>query len=737
MNRFAYLATGRAIRMLSDLSAAAVNLHGTENIPDGSLIFVVNHFTRIETVLMPLHIYQLTKVPVWSLADFTLFKGPLARFFDTIGVVSTRDPDRDLLMVKSLLTGEANWIIYPEGEMVKDKRIVETTRSLFARAGGKRPPHTGAAVLALRTEFYRQRLVMMAETNPAEARRLMELYRIDSLAPVLARQTWIVPVNLTYYPLRARENALSNLASRLVNDLSPGALEELMTEGTMLLSGVDIDMRFGAPISVRECLECPPIDQDILARRRIDFDDPIPSRRKMRRVALDLMQRYMEAIYGMTTVNHDHLFASMLRVLPFARIDEENLRRRVFLATTANLEQTGVHLHRSLRSSQVSLLTDDRFNKYRDFITLALETGIVRRRGKTLIKDKSKFTSVFEFHRARTDQPVAVIANEVIPLKELQRKIRAVAWLAPFLLRRRIADYLTTKGAADFAADYEAFFAAGESKPREIGAPLLIKGSSRELGVLLMHGFLAAPREVQELADYLGRRGVWVYVPRLKGHGTSPADLATRTCQEWIESVDEGYALLNNICRRVVVGGFSLGGGLALDLAARVNGVAGVFAVSPPISLQDISSRFAPAIDLWNRLMKLAHYDLARKEFVEITPEHPWINYGRLPVAGVRELERFMAALEAKLPAIRTPALVIQSSHDPIVNPAGSRRLYERLGSREKDYLLFDRARHGILLGEGAEEVHAAIGAFVERLRKGLPAGEKSAEDGYYEKRPA
>src|SRR5512146_1908812 len=115
MNRFAYLATGQAIRFASWLSSANVILHGTENIPRGSIIFVINHFTRIETVLVPVQIYDLTKVPVWSLADYRLFEGAFATYLDSIGVVSTKDPHRDLLIAKTLLTGEANWIIYPEG----------------------------------------------------------------------------------------------------------------------------------------------------------------------------------------------------------------------------------------------------------------------------------------------------------------------------------------------------------------------------------------------------------------------------------------------------------------------------------------------------------------------------------------------------------------------------------------------------------------------------------------------
>jgi len=124
MDRFAYRTTSLAVKILSSLSKLTLDIHGKKNIPSGSIIFVVNHFTRIETLFLSYHINQLTTVPVWSLADYNLFKGALGVFLDKVGVVSTRDPDRDLLIVKSLLTGEATWIIYPEGRMVKSKKII-------------------------------------------------------------------------------------------------------------------------------------------------------------------------------------------------------------------------------------------------------------------------------------------------------------------------------------------------------------------------------------------------------------------------------------------------------------------------------------------------------------------------------------------------------------------------------------------------------------------------------------
>ncbi len=716
MNRFAYRTTGLAIKTLAGLSKAKIRIHGKENIPEGSVIFVINHFTRIETLFLPYHIHQLTRVPVWSLADYQLFEGGLGVFLEKVGAVSTKNPHRDLLIIKSLLTGEAMWIIFPEGRMVKNKKIVEKGRFMMSYAGGKHPPHTGAATLALRTEFYRQRLRIMSQEFPEEAARLMKLFQIDSLEPVLERHTCIVPVNITYYPLRAHENILSSLAVHLADGIPERTVEEIMTEGSMLLSGVDVDIRFGEPIEIKKFMKQSAIKRDISSKHSIRFDDPIPSKRLMRKVALKIMQRYMSAIYSMTTVNHDHIFASMLKLIPFKRIDPHDLMRRTFLLIEDHLEETGVYLHKELRLDQTHLLVDDRLNKCEDFIKVAEEKGVVVKAGHAMVKDTSKFISAFDFHRIRIDNPVAVIANEVEPLIKLQRRVRRLAWMPGFWLRRRIAGYLMKKATDEFHRDYEKFYIEKESKEKDVGKPFFIKGTSRNIGVVLIHGYMAAPLEVRELADYLGRKGLWVYAPRLRGHGTSPDDLAIRSYADWVASVEIGYAIISNICKQVVVGGFSAGAGMALDLAARVKDIKGVFAVCPPMRLKDFSSKFVPAVDVWNRLMKRVRLDGAKKEFVENFPENPHINYFRNPVSGVLELERFMESLEKKLPAIDMPALVIQSLGDPVVKPSGSRRAFDLMGSEDKTYILYNYDRHGILLGKGASSVHKAIGDFIEKL---------------------
>jgi esterase/lipase/1-acyl-sn-glycerol-3-phosphate acyltransferase len=721
MNRSAYRTTELAIKALSLFSKARINLHGIANIPKGSLIFVINHFTRMETLFLPYHIYYLTgKKPVWSLGDAGLFKGALGDYLTSVGVVSTRSPDRDMLMVKSLLTGEASWIIYPEGLMVKNKKLVEKGRFMLSYAGGKRPPHTGAAALALRTEFYRQRLIALTESLPDEARRLMSLFQIKDIEPLKATRTQIVPVNITYYPLRSRENTLSRLAEFFVDHPSDRMMDEMMTEGAMLLTGVDIDIRFGTAISIQDYLRASAIERDISATRTFDFDDPISSRRAMRKQAWKIMQQYMTAIYSMTTVNPDHLFAAMLSKIPFNRINAFDLRRRVFLAVTQKIDSSGAFMHKSLAENQTHLITDDNYHRFRDFIKIAVEKKILSWKGNDLIKLSSTHPRVLDFHRIRIDNPIAVMANEIEPLVRLQRSIRCLAWQPAFWIRHRIARFLHAKAISDYARDYDAFFIEGESKDKSVGRPILIKGRSNKLGIVLFHGYMAAPMELKGLAEYLAENGWWVYVPRLKGHGTAPEDLAMRSAADWMASADEALALMTCKCRKVVLGGFSMGAGLALEAAARIRHPAfsGVFAVCPPFRLQDLSSKFVPAVNMWNRLMSSVKREGVKKEFIVNHPENPHINYLRNPISGIQELDKLMKSAEDRLGDIHLPALLVQSDEDPVVDEKGTRKAFKLLGSERKRCLLIHAGRHGILMGDGATEVYLAVKEFIYRLIK-------------------
>lgn len=719
MNRYAYKTTGIALNFLSKVSRAKIWLHDENKIPEGSKIFVINHFTRIETLLLPYYIdHLLDGVPVWSLASSDLFKGSLGAYLNQVGAVSTKNPNRDLMIVKSLLTGEAAWIIFPEGRLVKTKKIMEKGKFMIYYDGGKHTPKSGAAALALRTEFYRRRLMELNQSCPEECGDILNNFGTDKMEPALLTTTRIIPVNITYYPIRAKENILSNLAKYFFGEVPEIALEEIMIEGSMLLQGVDIDIRFGDPIEIAPYLEHPAILKDIRSKEPIGFDDPIPSLPLMRKAAHSIMHRYMTEIYRMTTVNHDHLFASMLFELKKKRIHEDDLRRRVFYLTTYGLANLEVYHHSSLDSSQVHLLTDDRYDKMTQMVKLAMEKKLIHQEGRYLVKDMKKFVTPFDLRTIRADNPLWVIANEIEPLKHLQSRVKKIAKKSRWLMRKKVVKYLLESAMEEYEADYERHFIQGESRDKDIGAPFLIQGGNPDIGVLLIHGYLSAPLQMGKLATYLSRQGFWVYSVRLKGHGTSPADLATTGFRQWIESVDNGYAILKNTCKQVVVGGFSTGGALALELGTRAEHLLGVFAVNPPLRMQDLSKRYPNAKEVWSRLKNMVNINNGKPLFVDHSPEHYDIDYVRNPVNTVREIELLMEHLMPGLDDYTFPVMIFQSENDPVAGQKGSRRIFERIRSHDKRYVLMSFQRHGILLGEGSERVFEMIGDYIRHLSK-------------------
>jgi len=88
------------------------------------------------------------------------------------------------------------------------------------------------------------------------------------------------------------------------------------------------------------------------------------------------------------------------------------------------------------------------------------------------------------------------------------------------------------------------------------------------VGILLSHGFTGSPASMKPWAEHLAAQGYAVSVPRLPGHGTTWQDMNKTTWADWYGEVERAFEALANQVDTVVVCGLSMGGGLALRLAA-------------------------------------------------------------------------------------------------------------------------------------------------------------------------
>ena len=718
MNRFAFELSSYTLKTFSGFSKANIKISGKQNIPDGSIIFTANHFTRIETIFLPYHIHKITKKEGWSLAAAELFDVPVLQgFLKNLGGISTKDPHRDELILKTLLSGDVQWIIFPEGMMVKNKKLIKKDQFALTDEGVVRRPHTGAAIVALRCEFYRERLRRMKLMGEPEFERLVQTFEIENIDQVLTQETYIVPVNITYYPASPKENILSKIAQIVMKEPSKRVMDELMTEGSMLFSNVDINIRFGQPINIKGYLNDPYIESMLTVKRKIKFDDDISSKQITRQFSITIMEKYMSAVYAMTSLNYDHVLACILKHFPYRKegIDIYEFKCKVYFAISLLVSNKTYFVSDNFLENQIHLLTDDRFRRFHDFFTIAQNTNVIEIKNNKIFKDQTKFITTSNFHTIRIENPILVMANEVEPIKEIEDLLKKIAQKPYDEIINLVKDRIIEKIEVDFSRDYNDFYIEEESKKKRIGRTLFFKHKNEIAGILLIHGYMAAPEEMKDFAHYLHEKSFTVYVPRLKGHGTAPEDLAQTSFEQWIESVEEAFIVLKHSCKKIIIGGFSTGAGLALELSTRVDDIEAVFAVAPPMRLKDLGSYFVPAIDAWNAMIKKIRLDTIAKEFIENHPENPHINYVRNPIAGIHQLEKLMEHLEPKLKTIDKPTLVVQSRKDPVVNPKGTLKLFNRLGSDIKEYYIFDYDRHGILIGQGVKRIYKAIEIFIKQ----------------------
>jgi esterase/lipase/1-acyl-sn-glycerol-3-phosphate acyltransferase len=713
-----------ALTTLIKVSGTDIRLHGTENVPDQPVLYVINHFTRLETILMPYIIKKSIKKYPISLAHHSFFSGEMNTFMDKVGAISTIDPNRDKIFINALFTDSHPVIIFPEGQIIKDKKIIEKGKYIVYNSGIRRPPHSGAAQIALRTEFIREKLRNFRSRGDSSSIACIAAhFGFDpaDVDKIINKETYIVPVNITYYPVRAQENAVSKLANRFINNISTRFQEELEVEGPMILGKVDIDINFGKPMPVKKYIATSSGMSKMLADNNPylnpeEFKKFVP----FKKLCVSMRYDYMNAIYGMTTVNHDHLFSYILTKYWKNSFSEDDFKNRVFLAIEYLRKISVSNCHTSLYRKQLYLLNDDYHEKYENFIKESVSSNYIKLENGIITKNSERFSRRSDFHTIRRDNIIEVLRNEIEPLRDLTKAMDRLMFLPAFFVRWKIRNHFIRLDKDLFEQDYQKYYIKDESKPRNIGEPFFLKRFFSRKGIILVHGYMAAPEEIRPLADYLYNNGYNVYGVRLRGHGTAPEDLAIRSWQKWYNSASRAYIIMKNSVKTFSICGFSMGGGIALLQAANKPGrFAGVISINAPLKLKSIASKFASIVTVWNKLLSKINVNKVKMEFVENVPENIDINYVRNPVSGSNELEKLMKQVEDQLKNVRGPALIIQGSDDPVVNPVSGLEIFEKLGTKEKQLLRAYAKHHGILRGEGSDEVNAMVLMFLEKVSSG------------------
>ncbi|MBL1096991.1 alpha/beta hydrolase [Streptomyces coffeae] len=238
-----------------------------------------------------------------------------------------------------------------------------------------------------------------------------------------------------------------------------------------------------------------------------------------------------------------------------------------------------------------------------------------------------------------------------------------------------------------------------------------------QIGVLVSHGFTGSPQSVRPWADHLAAQGFTVSLPLLPGHGTRWQDLAVTGWQDWYAEVDRELRALTERCERVFVCGLSMGGALALRLAAQHGpAISGLALVNPANKIHDPMAVALPLIRHLVPSVKGIASDIAKPGSYEL-------GYDRTPLHAVYSLRRFLRLVDAELPQVTQPLLVMHSAQDHVVSPADSERILSQVSSRDTTERLLERSYHVATLDYDAELIFDETVAFITRLTAGTGDG--------------
>jgi esterase/lipase/1-acyl-sn-glycerol-3-phosphate acyltransferase len=736
----------RVFRHLKKLLKVRAELHGDPDWVEQGHIFLFNHFARFETFIPHYLFHEARQVYCVSVASREFFEeeGLLSGFLRGVGVMPNND--RRLLprLAEQILRGR-KVVMFPEGGMVKDRRVLDPSGryEVYSRTGmDRRKHHTGAAVLALGLDIFKA--AVRSADRRGQRQRLagwvdaLGLPNRDALVEAARRPTLIVPANITFYPLiRIDEHILTRLAERLGRDLSDRHSEELLIEGNILLRETDMDIQLGHPIrsdsfwrpwerwiieGLAERIQSPE-DAYLATRHPLRWDEKLVAQGLHRSAAL-VRDRYMRAMYQVVTVNLNHLASTLILLCLRNHRTEIGLDRfyRVLYLTVHYIRVLPkVHLHEGLRDPDACRgLPDGEHPGLGEFLATAAKAGLVEI-GPDTLRLLPKLLAEHALDTIRIENPVAVYANEIAPLI---RVVRAV--------RRALTDVDALRPVDAAALRFEDEVAAWRRERPLAGPPNLAAASGPFLlkpplatggGVLLIHALLSGPAELRGFAERLSGSGVHVLAVRLKGHATSPEDLARWRYEDWLADVRRGYRILGAHAGRIDVVGAGAGGLLALWLAAeQPEGLASVAALAPPWQF----AADAPIAPLRHSHPILVRWAARRAggSCVDWPPEHPEFAYAGVPLRALAELRRLMDALEPRLKEVRCPAFLAQAEADPLLAPDSTRRLGQLLSSRDRVILDIPGARHS-LLADDLGGVQARLIEFLKKERQPAVPGDR------------
>jgi len=703
--------SGYVLKLLQKILDTNIEIQGLENIPkDNPRIFVANHFTRMEAMVVPYWLYHKTNKKVGVIADDSIFISFFGDFLKNIGALSKSHPNRDNIIMSDILQGKKDWLIFPEGRMVKGKRIIREDDEHYSVKIDNVPKkvYTGAAYFGLDSQLLREDYLNNKIHNKE---RFMKKYLIDNLDDINDNETMIVPVNISYSPIRTGNNFLVDIAKKLLDNLNDQLLEELEIEGNIILNS-KIIIQILEPISLKKITHNEHIKEDChectKKQKHHNHKDFINRYRR------NLTNEFMKNIYENLTIRFDHIFVLILYFSEHDIMKKEHLKRLIYLVAK-EIKDGSLFFDSDIDHDIIRLISYEDFEPFEDVLKVAIKDGIIIEAGKNYVINKPNLLEGYTHHTIRLKNILKVVLNEVLIIHDVVQLVQSYSVLTEKGINFMLSNKLINEELNEFEEDRNEYLDNEDLKEEYIGKPYFLDNESSKTGIITVHGFSSAPLEVKEMGSYLNKKGFNIYAPRIKGHGTTPQDLQNTTWKQWYNSLSRAIAIASIKYDKFYIAGFSAGGLLAL-LSSQKNcpQLKGLICINAALYLKDIRVKaFVPAVNLWNEIVSSVHIEDLQKEYVTNDAEYPLINYDKHFVKSIFQLNALMNNTQKMLSHVKDPVLVIQGKNDPVVNPHSAKEIYLGIKSKNKAIVTLDFDNHVIIKGENNELVFEEINKFI------------------------
>ena len=240
--------------------------------------------------------------------------------------------------------------------------------------------------------------------------------------------------------------------------------------------------------------------------------------------------------------------------------------------------------------------------------------------------------------------------------------------------------------------------------------------------ILLLHGGGDTPQTLRYFAEYLYARGYNVRVPLLPGHGRTLREFSTVSAGEWTEAARAAYRELARENRWVALSGLSMGGALAVQLAAEERSIPAVALLAPYVAMPRrvvLAARLSP---FWGAAVPyVSSVDRAAATSIQDQAEAARsLGYGVFTPAALRALRATVGRAIDALPNVTSPTLMIQSRQDNRIPADAAQRAFDRLGAPDKELVWVTGAGHVLTVDFGRDRVFQLVADFLDRHR--LPA---------------